>query len=504
MNSNTTKLIKEITMKTIYKNIRFIFLFIGTSLFLLPAVAQTNTGYFMKSQYNKTSLNPALRPEQAYLVIPLLPNFSVDYTTNSLNLETFMFPGGPAGSSKNTVTFLHEGVSTEQFMKNISSNNYLNVDFSYTLAGVGFYKENGFWFIDLGVKGNVDFNLPRDVFRFAKQGLMTSDGEPVESYDMKNIRGTATAYVELGVGHSRSFLEDKLVVGAKAKALFGLGNADFHVKGLSMNADRDLWTIESEATFEGSMRGFIPDYDEDGLFNGFKKDGNFGLGGFGLGFDLGATYKLSGLADVLEGIVEEDILDRFTFSAALTDIGFISWSKGSSKYLATDPAKTVVAGDFDITFDDEGDNLGDQINAIADTLKNAINLVETGKNKGRTTGLRTKMNLGLEYEFIENQLSAGILSTTHFTPSHNVTEFTLAGAYKPVDWFEAGLSYSFVHGHFNTFGLALNFVPAKGVNLFLASDYLIPRWNSDFIPSTSKAINFQLGLTIPLGSKITN
>ncbi len=492
-------------MKTIYKNIRFIFLFISMSLFLLPAVAQTtNTGYFMKSQFNKTSLNPALRPEHGYIGVPFLTNFSADYKTNTLNLETFMFLGGPAGSSKNTVTFLHEGVTTEQFMKNISENNYFNLDFSYTLGSVGFYKENGFWFIDLGVKGNVDFNLPRDVFKFAKQGLTTGEGEPVESYDLKDIRGTAIGYAELGVGHSRSFLEDKLVVGAKAKVLFGLANADFRVKQLSMNTGRDLWTMESEATLDATLPGFVPDYDEDGLFNGFKEKGNSGLGGFGLGFDLGATYKLSGLADVLDGIVEEEILDRFTFSAALTDIGFISWSKKKSMHLATDPTKTVVAGDFDITFGDEGNNLGDQLDAIADTLKNAINLVETGKNKGRTTGLRTKMNLGLEYEFIKDQLSAGVLSSTHFTPSHNVTEFTLAGAYKPIDWFEAGLSYSFVHGNFNTIGLALNFVPAKGINLFLASDYIIFHRNSDWIPTTSKAVNFQFGLTIPLGSKITN
>ena len=132
-------------MKTIYKNIRFILLFIATSFFLLPAVAQTtNTGYFMKSQHNRTSLNPALRPEHGYIGIPGLSNVYVDYKTNSLNLETFMFPGEPAGSLKNTVTFLHEGVTTEQFMSNIFNNNYANVDANWTIAGLGFYKGDGF------------------------------------------------------------------------------------------------------------------------------------------------------------------------------------------------------------------------------------------------------------------------------------------------------------------------------------------------------------------------
>lgn len=493
-------------MKTIYKNIRFIFLFIGTSLFILPTAAQSvNTEYFMKSSISKTSLNPALRPDQGYVGIPVLSNIFVDYKTNTFDLENFIFPGGPAGSDYNSVTFLHQGVTADQFLKNISDKNYANLDAAITIASVGFYKGDGFWTVDLGVKANVDFNLPYDLFSFAKNGLKTSDGELVSGYDLKDIRGRATSYAELGVGHSRPFLDNKLVVGVKAKLLFGLANADLHVKQLNMNTGIDQWTIESEAALKYSLSGFEPKYDEDGMFNGIEKKGSLGLGGFGLGFDLGATYKLSGLADALNGVIDEEILDRFTLSAALTDIGFISWSSNSSRYLATDPTKTVVTGDFDIAFGGEGKSLGDQISDIGNTLKDAVNLKEADENKGRTTGLKTKMNWGLEYEFIKDQLSAGILSTTQFTPIRNVTEFTLAGTYRPVSWFEAGLSYSFVHSSFNTFGLALNFVPAKGLNLFLASDYITPHVNSDFLPTTSKGLNFQFGLSVPLGgSKRTN
>ncbi len=202
----------------------------------------------------------------------------------------------------------------------------------------------------------------------------------------------------------------------------------------------------------------------------------------------------------MDGVIEEDILDRLTFSAALTDIGFISWSKENTMYLATKDTETELIGNLNFSTNDD-DDLGEQLEAIGDKLNEAISLNETDEEKSRSTGLRTKMNFGLEYEIIKEQLSAGLLSTTHFTPAHNVTEFTLAGAYKPVNWFEAGLSYSFVHGSFRTIGLALNIVPAKGLNLFLASDYLVPGTNSDFIPTSTKAFNFQFGLTVPLGSK---
>ena len=480
-------------MKTIYKNIRFIFLVVGISLFLSPATAQTtNVGYFMKSQHSKTSLNPALRPEQGYIGLPGFSNLFVDFKTNTFNLEHFIYPWYPKAR-----TFLHEDITPEQFLNKISDNNYFDFDVSYTIASVGFYNESGFWTIDLGTRVFSSANVPYDVFKFAKQGLMTSDGEPVSNYNLKNIRGTATGYIELGVGHSRPFLDDKLVVGLKAKVLFGIANMDFNVKKLTMNTGENQWSIESEAVLKGSLPGFKPKYDEDGIFNGFEENGSAGLSGFGLGFDLGATYKLS-------GIMDDEILDKFTFSAALTDIGFISWGKKSSMYLATNPTKTVLTGNYDISFGSDDNSLGDQFNSIGDTLKNAVNLVDTYKNGGQTTALRVNMNLGLEYEFIANKLSAGILSTTRFNPSHAVTEFTLAGVYKPVDWFETGLSYSFVHSNFKTIGLALNIVPAKGFNMFFASDYIIPHVNSDFIPTSSKALNFQLGFSIPLGNKITN
>ena len=480
-------------MKTIHNPVRFIFLLIGASFFLSPALAQTtNTGYFMKSQHSRTSFNPALRPEQGYVGMPILSNLYIGMNTNTLNLEHFIYPGSPKAK-----TFLHEDITVDQFLKGISDNNYLSTNLAWTLASVGFYKGSGFWTMDLGVRAFADVNIPYDVFQFAKQGLATSNGDPVDGYDLTNIRGTVTGYAELGLGYSHSLLDDKLLVGGKAKILFGLADMNLHLKRLTMNTGKDKWTIESEAVLEASLLGLKPQFDENGRLSGLEHAGPVGLGGFGLGFDLGASYKLS-------GIKENEILDRFTVSAALTDIGFIGWSNKSSMSIATRPTTTVITGDYNINFSGEGESLGDQLSAIGDKLMEIIDLADIRENTSRSTALRMNMNLGVEYEVIENKFLLGMLSTTRFNPSCNVTEFTLAGTYKPAGWFEAGFSYSFVHSKLNTFGLALNIVPAKGANLFLASDYIIPHWNSDFYPTTSKALNFQLGITFPLGNKRTN
>ncbi|GHT32271.1 hypothetical protein AGMMS49574_15450 [Bacteroidia bacterium] len=63
------------------------------------------------------------------------------------------------------------------------------------------------------------------------------------------------------------------------------------------------------------------------------------------------------------------------------------------------------------------------------------------------------------------------------------------------------MSYSFIHNKFNTVGLALHITPGKGINFFLASDYLLPHVSKEFLPVTSKAVNFQVGFSIPLGAK---
>jgi hypothetical protein len=68
----------------------------------------------------------------------------------------------------------------------------------------------------------------------------------------------------------------------------------------------------------------------------------------------------------------------------------------------------------------------------------------------------------------------------------------------------AFLHSHFVHSHFNTFGFALHIAPPVGVNFFVASDYIIPHINSNFFPTTSRGLNFQTGISIPLGSRRSN
>lgn len=59
---------------------------------------------------------------------------------------------------------------------------------------------------------------------------------------------------------------------------------------------------------EEEGKDYVTDFDFD--------SGKLGIAGYGFGIDLGASYK---------------ILDNLTVSASVLDLGFISWSKSSTK-----------------------------------------------------------------------------------------------------------------------------------------------------------------------------
>lgn len=90
------------------------------------------------------------------------------------------------------------------------------------------------------------------------------------------------------------------------------------------------------------------------------------------------------------------------------------------------------------------------------------------------------------------------ISGKYFTTN----EFTFSANYMPKSWLATSFSYSAVYSAFNTFGLAVHIAPAKGLNFFPGSDYTIFKISPQFLPTSSNALNFQMGLSIPFGGKI--
>jgi hypothetical protein len=190
-------------------------------------------------------------------------------------------------------------------------------------------------------------------------------------------------------------------------------------------------------------------------------------------------------------------LKNLRASVALNDIGFISWSKANSIQLKSPDSDIIItSGDYQIHTDGTT-SLEDIFKDVTNDLNEAVNLQEDKKG-GRSTSLRSTLNVGLEYLFLDNKLSAGLLYSNRFGNYYSMSELTVSGNLRPAKWMAASLSYSFLHSNFDTFGAALYLMPSKVLNLFIVGDYVIPNVSPQYYPTTTKALNLQFGISIPM------
>jgi hypothetical protein len=446
---------------------------------------------------DRLDMNPALRPIQGYLGLTPLSGIRADFRTNTFNLDHLTFR-----KNNELVSFMHPSVGIDEFMDGIAENNYLTTDLDISLLKFGFYTGKGFWSFNTSIKTHADANIPKSFFEFAKVGL---DSEQAKSYNFKNMQINAQSYIELALGYSRSFLDDNLTVGLRPKVLIGLADASFKIEDLTLNAGLDQWTVSSRATLRASAPiGASPTYGNDGKFDDIEfADINSASDinpGYGVGVDIGGSYSLAGLK--LPDNKLGEILRNVTISGAFNDIGFISWKQLNNNIeLESVLNNQVVTGNFEIDPDGgEDDNIDDQLDEITENLEDIMDL-QGGNVAKRTSYLRMKMNWELEYEFIREKLFAGLLSTTQFNASRPVTELTLSGTYRPARWFAIALNYSFIHSKFNSFGTAIHIAPKSVFQLFVASDYLIYNMSPQYLPTSSKAVNFNFGILIPIGKR---
>ena len=218
------------------------------------------------------------------------------------------------------------------------------------------------------------------------------------------------------------------------------------------------------------MKGLEFGYSSDG---GYIDDIDFdspGVSGYGFGIDLGASYNFLGYINV---------------SAAILDLGFISWSKSSTTIATTDSEHDY--GDF-VNIDPEHPENYEAGDVFDFDL---IQFQTEEKTKSRSTSLRSTLNLGAEYTLLNNKLGFGLLSSTQFTQPKAYSELTLSANYRPRNWFGATLSYSFLHSDFETLGIGLKLGP-----VFIGSDYLMTKSAGD-----ANRVNAYLGVSVPLGKK---
>lgn len=275
----------------------------------------SRSAYFLDGYTYRHQLNPAFAGERNYISIPAIANINVGLFSN-VGVNTFLYKTQP-GSQYKLTTFMSPTVDAATFLNKLGNNNHINANLDMTILSAGFKAFKGYNTITIGVKTDIGINLPKDLFSFMKLGQTGPDTR----YHFDDIQAQASAIAEVALGHSHK-INDKLNIGAKVKVLLGVGNASAHIKSMDVAFGHDKWQIQAEGELQMSAgdglrvptkaesgKDFTNPGDADLIEWGDIDYDKFGLSGFGLGIDLGATYKL---------------LPDLELSASITDLGFMN------------------------------------------------------------------------------------------------------------------------------------------------------------------------------------
>lgn len=469
----------------------------------LPAHAQfLRTSYFMEGTHYRQQLNPALSPGRGYINLPVIGSFNASVSSKSFGFQDIQdIVDNSSGSDYFT---------SNDFMKRLKDDNQLNINLSTDILSAGWYKGKNFWSFNVGVRVDMGASIQKSMFEFMRQmnGLDFDDINVWQDFDANAGKETLemNAYTEIGVGYARA-INDRLTIGGKVKALLGIGNLKLDVKSMNVktnisgvnglenidwanmtqeqisqivNATKAEASIDVDASLESSFKGLKLKQDDPNDPNSPITDfdfesGDMGIAGYGAAIDLGASYKL---------------LDNLTVSAAILDLGFISWSKGSTTMAS---ANTEGLNNMNLKDEEQLRKFADIVGSGEVLNYDMLNLTTdpTG-SKSRKTWLHSTLVFGAEYALLNNWLVVGALSTTRFTKPKAMSELTLSANIRPKNYFNVAVSYSMLQSAGKSFGLAVKLGP-----LFVGTDYM-------FFGSNTKTINGFLGVSIPLNKRKVN
>ena len=444
-----------------------------------PAAAQEfRTAAFMQTNNYRHQINPAMLDE-AYVGMPFFGQINVGATGN-IGLKNFVYKldGNPR---YDLTTFMSPTVSAGEFLGDLHDKNRADVYVNYNIFSVGFKAFKGINLVELNLRSNTNVSLPYELFEFMK----TTGAK--ETYHLQDIGVRSQNYLELALGHSHR-INDQWTVGAKLKFLFGGAYADFSADQLDVTMNGDQWRIVGDARLKAAVLSSEFDYEDPSKNapDGRRRvkgldDVSFGLPGFGLGVDLGATFE-----------VTKDL----TLSAAINDLGFINWSK--VKHASS-------RGDYTFNgFDDiyagsnnTGSNkLGDQFESLGDDLEEMFSVYDDGEGS-ESQALAATINLGAEYTLpAYRNLRFGFLYTSRLHGLYSYHQGLLSATIRPVKCLEASVNTA-VSSTGCTFGAALS-LRAKHYNFFIGSDRIFGKVSKEFIPLNSLNANVTMGMSFPL------
>lgn len=436
-----------------------------TTILLILSVSVANAqGYLSFYQLRD------IVPQTQGLQPAFIPNNSITLSMPAANIGV-MLQGDlklqelfsrPEGQAELTVDFdLMNSVAQEQ--------NYLNLDVSSNIFHLGIKTKKGGYSLFANVRATMDFVYGDDFIDFLANGNSNKIGGVV---DFSDTRIRMEAYHEVGVGYARTFLGDRLTVGARAKLVTGIFHASF-AEGASATLTTDAadfsWQIGLQnATVNTAGLDFL--FNSDDYEDGALTDYALSNANQTVAFDLGAKFK---------------ILKWLEVEAAVNDLGSINWKEQARNYNSADT--TAIFSGLNL---DGLENTGD---VFKDSIESKFNSNET--RLAFKTNLPTRVYLTASAYLTENDR----FSVTYFQTNaleNFPANYALSYNHK-FDKFVVG-----VLGTYRRSNNEINFGANLGTNigpvqLYLAMDNVLLTNG----PEQYSKADFRFGLNLMFGYK---
>jgi len=447
---------------------------------LTSAQEMNNTLYLMQNVPQSNQLNPAIQPEGKFFFgFPGLSSIYLNYSNNGFSYNDIIKDG--TGLQKDSLV-----VDINSFHDALQSTNRISNQFDYTFFTLGIRAKKMFFTLDISSKVDTRFGFDKGLISFLKDG----NGNAADMGRTANLGAIGlegTAYNEVALGVSKQVTE-KLTLGIKAKALFGVANMHMDNSNLSVYTSEsgDLVRLRSKQLMKVSMPLDItektdPDgtnYIDDIDILDDDMDANFfsGTDNRGYAFDLGATYQFD---------------NRTTFYASILDIGSIKWKNSYELY--QDASFDWAGGDWSQSGnsnDPDYREIEDVMEDLTDSISDAFRFRDNTGSYSKA--LPTKVYIGGSYD-LNKRVSFGAVSRTEIYDGKLRPSLTLSANTRVIRNFSASVSYSMVNNSYNNVGVG---VAAKlgPFQIYAVSDNILA-----MNPNTAQLANVRLGMNMMFG-----
>jgi outer membrane protein OmpA-like peptidoglycan-associated protein len=436
---------------------------------------QSLTLYNMQAIPQAMYVNPGMMPlTNVNIGLPGISSNYINYGNNGFALHDLIKADANGGML----------IDANSFLGKLKTNNNLNINAHIDILSFGFkVKKKNYFSFNLTERIDVRFSFTKDLFSFAING----NGSAANlNRDMQLNPGIdASHFREWGVNYTRE-INKKLTIGGRLKYLSGIENVNTENTRITLNTNSQYYALTGTGNVLVNTSGTDSAAGKNtASILGF----NTGRKNRGAAIDVGASYKLN---------------EKFSFSASITDFGFITWKDYTAK-ISSHINGTVHYNGVPVSQAiNDTTGFGQAAQNYGDSLAKAYK-IDTVYKTSYTTMLTTQFHLGANY-WLNEKNNVGLVLNGRYANKQFNPALCISFNNRVGRWFSASVSYSMLNRSYNNVGLGLAFTGP--VQFYVVSDNILSflvfdKYKSDnssfVVPAYSHNLNLRFGINITLG-----